>query len=231
MDSRRIDRPPHGGERDANGSEEGMARYLESCRKDFWRRVFQLELEYLVSHLGGCRTVLSVGCGPAVIEGGLAERGFRVTGVDVSRTALGCAPDTVRTIVADAETMALPEESFDAALFVASLQFIGDYRKALDRAAAALNPAGRIIAMLLNPDSAYFKQKSRSSDSYVSKIRHTDLKAIARAAEEHFAVRAEYFMSLQGGDLTASPAGAESILYVVFGEKRPSRGRREDTHA
>jgi hypothetical protein len=26
-------------------------RYLESCRKEFWQKVFQLELEYLVEHL------------------------------------------------------------------------------------------------------------------------------------------------------------------------------------
>jgi SAM-dependent methyltransferase len=214
-----------------NKSQEGMARYIESCRTEFWQRVFQLELEYLVKHLDGCRKVLSVGCGPAVIEGGLAERGFQVTGVDVSREALGCAPDAVRTVVADAETMRFPEASFEAVVFVASLQFIGDYRKALDRSAAALRPDGRIILMLLNPGSAYFKGKFRSPDSYVSNIRHTDLAAIERAAAERFAVRAEYFMSMQGSAVSASPAGAESILYILSGVKRPSGRGKEAADA
>jgi hypothetical protein len=69
----------------------GMSkRYIESCRKEFWQKVFQLELEYLIEHLKGCSGVLSVGCGPAIIEGGLAERGFNVTGLDVSQEALNC---------------------------------------------------------------------------------------------------------------------------------------------
>jgi ubiquinone/menaquinone biosynthesis C-methylase UbiE len=214
-----------------NGPQKGMARYIESCRKDFWRKVFQLELDYLADHLNGCRNVLSVGCGPAVIEGGLAKRGFRVTGVDLSREALGCAPDGVRSVVADAETMSFPKAYFEAVIFVASLQFIGDYRKALDRSAAALRPNGRILIMLLNPDSEYFKAKSCSPDSYISNIRHTDLAAIERAAAKRFTVSAEHYLSMREGTVCASPAGAESILYILSGVKRPPVRPREDADA
>jgi ubiquinone/menaquinone biosynthesis C-methylase UbiE len=212
-------------------SEEEMARYIESCQLDFWQEVFRLELDYLVLHLDGCRTVLSVGCGPAAIEGGLAAKGFQVTGVDISRQALGCAPDSIRTVVANAERMPFPEASFDAAIFVASLQFIGNHRRALDGSAAVLRPNGQLILMLLNPGSAYFKIKSRSPGSYISKITHTDLAAIERAAAERFAVRPEYFMSIQGSVVSASPAGAESILYVVSGVKRPPKRGHEGIHA
>jgi ubiquinone/menaquinone biosynthesis C-methylase UbiE len=114
-----------------NDSRDISERYIESCRKEFWQKVFQLELEYLIEHLEGCRDVLSVGCGPAIIEGALAERGFNVTGLDVSQEALNCAPDKVRTVVARAEDMSFPESSFDAVIYVASLQFVDDYRKAL----------------------------------------------------------------------------------------------------
>ncbi|HQI24488.1 MAG TPA: methyltransferase domain-containing protein, partial [Smithella sp.] len=89
-----------------------MNRYVESCRKDFWQAVFQVERDYLLTHLSGCRDILSVGCGPAFIEGELSKQGFRVTGLDISREALVHAPDQIRTIAAGIEDVTLPESSF-----------------------------------------------------------------------------------------------------------------------
>ena len=101
-------------------------RYLESCQMEFWRNVFRAELDYLLQHLEGSREVLSVGCGPAIIESALSELGFLVTGLDVSQEALACAPDHVRTIAGRAEDMDFPKSTFDAVIYVASLQFIED---------------------------------------------------------------------------------------------------------
>ena len=52
----------------------GMEKYLQSCKSDFWKEVFEAELEYILRQLRGVKDVLSVGCGPAIIEAGLAER-------------------------------------------------------------------------------------------------------------------------------------------------------------
>ncbi|MBN2085541.1 MAG: class I SAM-dependent methyltransferase [Anaerolineales bacterium] len=213
------------------GTGEEMAQYIESCRKEFWQNVFRLELAYLADHLRGCREVLSIGCGPAVIEGGLAERGFRVTGLDVSREALHCAPDRIRTVEAPAEEMPFPEESFDAVIYVASLQFIDHYRTALDKSALVLRPNGRILILLLNPESGYFSIKSRDAGSYISKIKHTDLKAIEAAVQERFAVRGEYYLSVEGSTVSAGPADAGSVLYILSGVKRDAKQGKEEAHA
>ncbi len=212
-------------------SAEEMARYIESCRKEFWQKVFQLELAFLVNHLTGCREVLSVGCGPAIIEGGLAERGFQVTGLDVSREALDCAPDHVRTVAAPAEEMPFPEESFDAVIYVASLQFIEDYRTALNKSALVLRPNGRILILLLNPESTYFRIKSRDAGSYISKIKHTDLQAIEEAASVHFAAGGEYFLKVEENAVSAGPADAGSVLYILSGLKRAARKGKDEAHA
>ena len=111
----------------------------------------------------------------------LARRGFRVTGLDVSREALERAPDGLRTVAARAEDLPFPPASFDAVIYVASLQFIDDYRKAMERSASVLRPAGRLIVMLLNPESEFFQSRFSDPDSYVSKVRHTDLQAIETA--------------------------------------------------
>jgi len=59
---------------------------------------------------------------------GLTAHCFRVVGLDVSRDALACTPDSVRAIVASAEEMVFPDASFDVVLHIVSLQFIENYR-------------------------------------------------------------------------------------------------------
>jgi ubiquinone/menaquinone biosynthesis C-methylase UbiE len=191
--------------------------YLQSCRTEFWQKVFRAELEYLLQHLKGSREVLSVGCGPAIIESGLSERGFRVTGLDVSEEALACAPDHIRTIAGRAEDMDFPKSSFDAVIYVASLQFIEDYRKAMEKTAQVLRPAGKLIVMLLNPQSAFYKQKAQDPTSYVRKIRHTKLEEIESAIAEHFHIQTEHFMGVRDENIFESREIAEASLYVIKG--------------
>jgi len=197
-------------------------RSIESSRNDFWQKVFRLEVGYLMEHLEGCRDVLSVGCGIATIEGELAERGFRVTGLDVSQEALNVAPETVRTVAGRAEDMSFPAESFDAAIYVASLQFVDDYRMALERTAFALRPNGRIVVMLLNPASTFFRERLRDPDSYVSKIKHTDQNAIEDEVARSFMANAEYFLGIDGDDVSATASGTDAALYIILGTKRAS---------
>ncbi len=204
-----------------------MEQYLRSCRTALWQAVFRAETEYLVPLLEGSRNVLSVGCGPAVIEGALTGRGFRVTGLDISREALDQAPDTVRTVAGRAEDMPFPESSFDAAIYVASLQFIEDYKMALENTARVLRPGGKLIVMLLNPASEFFKEKSRDPNSYVNKIRHANLNEIEGAIAENFSVRAEYFMGLEDGKIAECRDPGKSVLYVIAGAKRLARLKKK----
>jgi ubiquinone/menaquinone biosynthesis C-methylase UbiE len=196
-------------------------RYIESCRKDFWQEVFRLELGYLVEHLKGCRDILSVGCGPAIIEGELAKCGFNVTGLDVSQEALSCAPDKVRTVAARAEDMSFPANYFDAVIYVVSLQFIDDYRKALEKSASALRPNGKIVVMLLNPESGFFKGKLRDSNSYVYKIRHSGLREIEDILAENCCVQTEYFLGVKGDTIFVSQDATEAVLYIIQGTRKP----------
>ena len=203
-------------------------RYRQSCQTDFWQNVFRVELEYLVQHLKGCHDILSVGCGPAIIEAGLNERGFRVTGLDVSREALNCAPDSVRTVEARAEDMPFPAASFDAVIYVASLQFIENYRTAIEETTRVLRSKGTLLVMLLNPESDFFKGKLREPNSYVRKIRHTDLREIEKAIAENFYVRSEYFFGV-GSEavLFESRDATNAALYVIKGTRKPLKRDRD----
>jgi wyosine [tRNA(Phe)-imidazoG37] synthetase (radical SAM superfamily)/SAM-dependent methyltransferase len=195
-------------------------RYFETCQNEFWQKVFQLELGYLVEHLKGCRDVLSVGCGPAIIEGELAKHGFNVTGLDVSREALNRAPDKVRTVSARAEDMSFPDNSFDAVIYVASLQFVDDYRKALEKSASVLRPNGKIVIMLLNPASLFFKERVRNPSSYVSKIKHVDLEVMEDVIAGDFVIHTEYFLRVEGNEVYKNASETEAVLRIILGMKR-----------
>lgn len=195
------------------------ARYLQSCASDFWQRVFDAELDYLLRHLKPEDEILSVGCGPAIMERRLTEQGFAVVGLDVSHEALACAGDAIRTVVAAAEEMPFPDNSFDVVLFVVSLQFVDDYRAALQRTAAVLRPGGRLIALLLNPASSFFRGRYGNAASYVRKLKHTDLMAIEGAAKAWFDTTGEYYLGIDGERLFASSDPQESALYIIKATK------------
>lgn len=194
-------------------------RYLKSCASNFWQRVFEAELQYLLQHLKSGDEILSVGCGPAIMERRLTEQGFLVVGLDVSREALACVGDAIRAVAAPAEVMPFPDASFDVVLYIASLQFIDDYRTALQRTAAVLRPGGRLIALLLNPASRFFRERYANSESYVRKLRHTDLAAIEKTASEWFEASGEYYLGVDGDRLFESADPEEATLYIIKARK------------
>ena len=196
------------------------AGYLRACQNPFWQQVFAAELDYLRQHLRPGDEILSVGCGPALIERGLAEYGFAVTGLDVSREAIACAPDTIRTVVAPAEKMPFADAAFDVVLFIVSLQFVENYRQALSEARRVLRPGGRMIALLLNPASVFFKRKYAETDSYVHRIRHLDLREMESAVAEGFDIQGEFFLGIDGNHIFSSREPETAALYVIQGIKK-----------
>lgn len=203
------------------------ARYSESCRKDFWQEVFRAELDYLLRQLGDRQNILSIGCGSAVLEEGLCRHGYHVTGLDISREALKCTSGKIRTVMARAEDMPFPDSSFDAVVLVASLQFVDNVQKVVERSVSVLRPEGMILAMLLNPESAFFKEKLRQPDSYVRRIKHPDLGPIENALSENFHVEAEYFLGVECGMVARSRDPGRSLLYIIRGIKTPAMNKEK----
>ncbi|HOU51332.1 MAG: class I SAM-dependent methyltransferase [Smithella sp.] len=199
---------------------DDVKKYVEICQETFWQNIFQFETQYLIEHLQGCRNILSVGCGPAIIEGKLSNYGFHVTGLDISAEALKCAPDSIRTFAGSAESMPFAESSFDAVIYVVSLQFIDDYRKALQQTFKVLRPNGRIILMLLNPESDFFKNRLEEPDSYVNRMRHKSLDAIEDVVRERFTVQTEYILGVEGHRIFESHHPREAALYVINGTRK-----------
>jgi len=192
-----------------------MEKYLQSCKTEFWRKVFKAELDYILQELKGTKDILSVGCGPAIIETGLTEHGFNITGMDISKEALGQVPDSISTVRGSVENMDFANAYFDAVIYVASLQFIERYKKAVKETARVLRSGGKLLIMLLNPESEFFKEKTKKPDSYINKIKHTSLSEIEEAVAKYFPVKTEYFLGIKGTEIFQSRDSNVASLYII----------------
>jgi len=83
-----------------------------------------------------------------------------------------------------------------------------------------LKKSGKLLAMLLNTESEFFKEKTKNPDSYVNKIKHTELKEIERTIVEYFSVKTEYFLGIKGGEIFQSQDSNLAGLYVIKGTKK-----------
>lgn len=197
-----------------------MENYLRSCKTEFWNKVFKAELDYILQELKGIKDILSVGCGPAIIEAGLSEHGFNVTGLDISKEALEQAPDSIRTVKGSVENMDFTESSFDAVIYVASMQFIERYKEAIKQSARVLRSGGKLLIMLLNPESEFFKEKAGNPASYINKIKHRNLAEIERTIAERFFVESEYFLGIRKAKTFKSRHPDLAALYIIRGKKK-----------
>lgn len=199
-------------------------QYLRTCKSEFWKSVFKAESDYILHQLKDAKDVLSIGCGPAIIEAGLAEHGFNVTGLDISKEALEQAPDSIRTITGLAEKMELADCSFDAVIYVASMQFIENYKQAIKETARILRSGGKVLVMLLNPQSEFFKEKIKNADSYINRIRHINLKEIEKAVAEYFSIKTEYFLGIKQTEIFQSRDSNSASLFIIKGTNRKAEG-------
>jgi SAM-dependent methyltransferase len=103
--------------------------------------------------------ILDVGCGPGALAPHVARTGARYTGIDASRKLLAIArrhhgahgefelADATRL----AGCSALGAGTFDAVVFLLSIQDIDPLDRAIDSAAWALRSGGRIVMLMTHP--------------------------------------------------------------------------------
>ncbi len=116
--------------------------------------------------------ILDIGAGQGVLAPGILARQAEYTGVDASARLIAMARKhhpTVRFIVGDARYLAaireLSPESFDAAVFLLSIQDMEPLDQVLDSAAWALREGGRLIVLMTHPAFRVPRQSGWGWDS------------------------------------------------------------------
>ena len=121
------------------------------------QRVLAAEVGLLLGMLPERGTVASLGCGVGAHEDEIARRrpGLRVLGLDPDPAMLRAAPAGLPMALGDATAMPVRDGALDAAVFVASLEFMDRPDRALAEAARALRAGGSAVALALNPRSEW----------------------------------------------------------------------------
>jgi SAM-dependent methyltransferase len=159
--------------------------------------------------------LLDVGCGSGLALSMAAERGARVSGIDIAPTLLAVA----RRRVPDADlreggldALPFPDRSFEAVLAINALQFAADPGRALGEIHRVLRPGGRLaIGGFAAPETCESTALHVAMESLVPPDRHEDHAPYALAAP---------------GALEAALAGAR--LTVTLDREQPGDWRYAD---
>lgn len=194
-----------------------VEKFIRFCGTEFGQEIMDLEAEYIKREFKSHHKILDVGCGIGSIEERLPQ--LDVTGVDRSKEMISEArarSDNAFS-VADAQNLPFKENSFDGVFYLTSLEFLGDYEKAIREGHRVLTRNGRFLAMILNPNSDYFHQ---GEGSYFNKIKHTNLEEISECASRYFLTTNEYFLGIDEGRISPLQDKRHAALYTLNGMKK-----------
>ena len=133
-------------------------KYNDFFSSSLGKKILEEEASYVIKHAKNI--ALSIGCGTGIIEERIEEiSNVKIIGVEIDDKMINEAKKRIDVIKANAMALPFKNASFDTIIFITSLEFIEDYAKAIDEAYRVLKGRGKIIAIMLNTFSSYFKQR------------------------------------------------------------------------
>ena len=194
-------------------------KFIKFCESELGRDIMDIESTYVRDWFRSCDRILDVGCGIGSIEERLSD--LEIIGIDRSKEMLIEAKrrSSKEFLQADAQHIPFIKESFDGILYLTTLEFIPDYEIALKEAYNVLSKNGKFLAMVLNPESEYFKEHIKRENSYFRRVRHLDLGEIRKSVSNYFVIRDEYFLGIRGNEIFDTNNREYAALYVLKGVK------------
>lgn len=116
--------------------------------------------------------ILDVGCGTGYFSLKLAAQAALVTGVDLSQAMLTVARRrateerrSIDFLRAAGESLPFDDGSFDAAITMATLEFVDDPEKVLGEMLRVTRPGGRVVVGVINRDSPWGELYTRIGEA------------------------------------------------------------------
>jgi ubiquinone/menaquinone biosynthesis C-methylase UbiE len=144
--------------------------WYQTPRGATYDRLEKEAIDKLLPSASNGGTLLEIGCGTGHWSRYFSNKGFAVTGVDVSERMIAVARQ--RNIaggtfeVANAERLPFADGTFDVSAAVTTLEFVADPAVAVaEMARCAKKPGGTLIVGALNRLSAYNQSRQREAAS------------------------------------------------------------------
>jgi len=195
-------------------------KYVAFCSTPFGKQLMDKEADFLKAELAGSGRILDIGCGIGTFEERMPD--YDITGVDIDEEMLKIARKRAPHAtfhITSASHLPFPNSSYDAAFFIASLEFMDDYRLAIDEAIGILKPEGKLISMVLNPESQYFQSHYARENSYFRRIRHLNPSEISDYISRTLDVSTNYFLGIDGERIFDTSDKRYASLYMIIGKK------------
>ncbi len=203
--------------------ENDVKKYIQFYSTDLGKKILERETRFVNEKLLGCKKVLSIGCCPAFLEAELhnLHPEMDITGLDCSKEMIEQATKEIPIIYGDAQHLKFEDSSFDAVLYVTSLEFIQSVQKAIKEAYRVLQSKGLLLVLMLNPKSRYFQEKYNTNNSYTRKnIKNTNINKIQKIISHYFTIKSEeYFLGITKQDVVDTDDQSIASLYFLKGEK------------
>jgi len=198
-----------------------IEKFIRFCDSELGKKIMKREAEYVYNELRNCEKILDVGCGIGPIEQNLPT--LNIIGFDVSEKMLEEARkrSDKAFIQGNAEHLSVKDSTFDAVFTVTTLEFLDDYEKAVKEIARVTKRRGKVLVMMLNPKSEYFKEEAKKSSDYFRGIKHTDPKEIRDYISHFYTITKEgKFLGIRGKRIFDTDEERYASLYVVVGIRK-----------
>ena len=203
-----------------------VEKFVRFCESELGKSVLEKEARYIYQELKGCKKILDVGCGIGSFEQELQD--LNIVGLDNSEEMLEEAKKRTRKsnkvfVLGNAENLDFNNSSFNAVFYVTTLEFVNDYHKAIQEAYRVTKANGKLLTIMLNPESEYFHEHVQRESSYFRKIRHTNLEEIRNYILRFYDItKEEYFLGIRKQkryQIFDTSDKRYASLYVVVGKK------------
>lgn len=142
-------------------------------------RTYEAFVRHVLKAMAGPLTVLDLGAGNGWLSHRVAELGHRAIALDIRADAiegLGAAdalvrlyPDRIERLTASFDSIPLPDDSVDVAVFNAALHYATDLPRSLGEAARVTRRGGRIAIL----DSPFYRSEADGLAMQAEKQRHS----------------------------------------------------------
>jgi len=198
-----------------------VEKFVRFCDSEFGKKIVKKEAEYVYNELRNCEKILDVGCGIGSFEQNLPS--LNIIGLDISEEMLEEARkrSSKAFVQGNAEKLQFEDSTFDAVFTVTTLEFLDDYKKAVEEMARVTKPKGKILVMMLNPKSEYFREEIEKPDAYFKRIKHADPREIKDYLSRFYTItKEENFLGISGKRVFDTGEARYASLYVVVGLRK-----------